>query len=217
MSKLQAILAYRWGKYRFKSSRARGHYISFLPAQKALWYRVPKVASRTITNTLEEELPGQYYYGGREICLSDDYLDAHYKFGFTRNPVKRLESLWRQKVLDVNGMGVSEAVREQLRDFDHFIDWVAEHDLNTCDPHFRKQTALLDVNRMDFIGKLEQFDEDWATVAKRLGLHMPKRMQRRNPSKSISNPISPAQAQRIARLYEADFNAFYPEDPVLHG
>lgn len=110
-------------------------------------------------------------------------------------------------------MGVTEAVREQMKDFDYFIDWVADHDLSRCDPHYRKQVDLLDIPRMDFIGKMENFQNDWAQIMERLGMDADQQLVRRNTTKSNSQRITPAQAAQVAKLYSEDVAAFYPNEP----
>lgn len=213
MNTFQAQLTYKLSKYRFLVTRKDGYYVSFIPKKRALWYLVPKVASRSIKSRLEREFPDSFIYGGREVRLSDGALENWFRFGFTRHPVQRLESLWKQKVHRVNDMGVTEAVREQLKDFDNFIDWVADHDLSRCDPHYRKQVDLLDIPRMDFIGKMENFNADWAQVAEQLGMDPMQELERKNASKISSLHITKAQANRVAQLYAEDIAAFYPNAP----
>ena len=69
------------------------------------------------------EAESDYYYGRKETALREQFASAHFRFAFVRNPVSRLVSLYANKVLDQNDLGVSEAVRNELRDFDAFIDW----------------------------------------------------------------------------------------------
>lgn len=210
MNKFQATVLYKAGKYHHQLSRRRGYFISFLPDQNALWYRVPKAATRSINEMLRTAYPDSYLYGGREVILPSAVVDKAFKFGFTRNPVNRMVSLWQNKIirkLDLKLVGVD---REQLMDFDNFIAWLAEQDRDHGDPHFRKQIHLLDVPKMDFIGQLEHFERDWNVVVRQLGLKTTEHLVHRNATHSSSFSTTNSQSQKIATLFEEDVETFYP-------
>jgi hypothetical protein len=66
---------------------------------------------------------------------------------------------------------------------------------------------------MDFIGKMENFNADWAQVAEQLGMDPMQELERKNASKISSLHITKAQANRVAQLYAEDIAAFYPNAP----
>ena len=212
MNKFQATAIYRAGKYRRLLSRDRGHYFSFLTEQNALWYRVPKAATRSIDAMLSTAYPDSYFYGGEESILSTRVTEQAFKFGFTRHPVSRMVSLWKNKIikqLDLNLVGVN---REHLMDFDNFISWLADQDLDHGDPHFRKQIHLLDVPRMDFIGQFEHFHRDWNLIVNHLDLKTPDQLVHRNATNSASFSPTSSQVQQIATLFAEDVEAFYSSE-----
>ena len=93
-------------------------------------------------------------------------FEAYFKFGFVRNPWDRVVSLYER----------TEAL--QLREkttFDEFVDWI-QYSSATCvhsSPHRYQLDWFVDPNGnvlADFIGKFERLDEDWAFVAKKLGV-----------------------------------------------
>lgn len=157
------------------------------------------------------EAEPDYYYGGYETALREQFASAHFRFAFVRNPVSRLVSLYANKVLDQNDLRVSEAVRNELRDFDAFIEWIGGHDLTSCNPHWRFQSRLIPEEGMDFIGRLETFADDWSACAQRMGLGVPGVLPRANASSSSDLKIRPDQVLRIQQLYQKDMERFYPE------
>ena len=98
--------------------------------------------------------------------IGRNQFEAYFKFGFVRNPWDRVVSLYER----------TEAL--QLREkttFDEFVDWI-QYSSATCvhsSPHRYQLDWFVDPNGnvlADFIGKFERLDEDWAFVAKKLGV-----------------------------------------------
>ncbi|MEZ5146215.1 MAG: sulfotransferase family 2 domain-containing protein [Bacteroidales bacterium] len=80
----------------------------------------------------------------------------HFKFCFIRNPWDRLVSCYSNKVL-----------RKKLypecwgKDFSYFIHFLTRQHLPTADGHIRLQTSSFPVNDIDFIGRFENFSDDF--------------------------------------------------------
>ena len=153
-----------------------------------------------------------YLYGGHECAVPERKLDGLFCFGFVRNPVSRMVSLHRNKVINTNDLGISEMERGELRDFNAFIEWIAAHDLTKCDGHWRLQTRLLNCERMDFIGRLESFDSDWNALVRQLDWGMTKPLVKKNRSQAQHDGVTADQIRRITTLYREDFDAFYPDE-----
>jgi hypothetical protein len=135
-----------------------------------LWFRVAKVGTRTIFKHFEQnglkldaEHPMSVYY---PVTAYDDY----FKFAFVRNPWDRIVSCWHNKVLGMNYFRFSEAELTEMQHFSSFVAWVGRLNIETCDPHLRLQCRLIDLNHIDFIGRLEHFSTDLATIFRRLGI-----------------------------------------------
>ena len=213
MRRAQALNLYRKGKYTQLLTGRSGYMLSFIPSKDAVWYRTPKVGSRSIDAMLAEHF-SDYLYGGMECAIPPRKLDGLFRFGFVRNPVSRMVSLHRDKVINTNGLRVSESLREELRDFNAFIEWIAGHDLTKCNGHWRLQTRLLDCQRMDFIGRLETFDSDWNALVHQLDLGISRPLVKKNASRAQHDVVTADQIRRITTLYREDFEAFYPNEPV---
>ena len=126
-------------------------------------------------------------------------------FAFVRNPVSRMVSLHRNKVINTNDLGISEMERGELRDFNAFIEWIAAHDLTKCDGHWRLQTRLLNCERMDFIGRLESFDSDWNALVRQLDWGMTKPLVKKNRSQAQHDGVTadqiPAHRNLVSRRF----------------
>lgn len=98
-----------------------------------------------------------------------------------------------------------------MQDFDRFLSWVEGQDVMKCDEHLRAQTSIIDIPNMDFIGRFENFDEDFAKVAAQLGTPYKKEV-RLNVNRSTKKvALTDDQRRRLQRIYRKDYEVFYPE------
>lgn len=151
-----------------------------------VWFRNPKVATRSLLELFDETIPDEQL--SRLSLRPYPTLDlaGYFKFGFVRHPLDRFVSVWQNKVLDTNGIGVPGPVRRRNRDIVRFAEWVAEQDLRdpvATDRHLVLQTRLVDLSQVDFVGRMETLDRDVATVCERVGLP-----RRRPPRRNASTP-----------------------------
>jgi hypothetical protein len=93
-------------------------------------------------------------------------FESYFKFGFVRNPWDRVVSLYERKE--------ATQLRQQMS-FEQFVEWI-KLSSSTCihsSPHRYQLDWFVDADGnilADFIGRFERLTEDWAFVAKRLGL-----------------------------------------------
>lgn len=134
----------------------------------------------------------------------------YYRFAFVRNPWDRLVSCWQNKVIAKNYFGSSHDVLLEMQIFKNFLTFVEDLDLETCDPHLRSQSRLIDLNSIDFIGRFETFQENLTQVIKILGLDSIV-IDRKNASRfrsDYSDYYDESLKDRLARLYRRDINIF---------
>ena len=102
----------------------------------------------------------------RRVAIGQKQFETYFKFGFVRNPWDRVVSLYER----------TEA--QQMRDkmtFDEFVDWI-QYSSSTCihsSPHRYQLDWFVDPDGRvlaDFIGRFERLEEDWALVARKLGI-----------------------------------------------
>src|SRR5438445_210556 len=113
----------------------------------------------------------------RRLEIGRQQFQSYFKFGFVRNPWDRVVSLYeRREALEL---------KAQMT-FDQFADWI-QYSSSTCihsSPHRYQLDWFVDPNGKvlaDFIGKFERLDEDWAFVAKKLGVRETLPPQSSNP------------------------------------
>ena len=174
-----------------------------------VWFRVAKVGTRTIIDHLKSSgitLDVEHAMG---IQYPRAMFDNYFKFAFVRDPFDRLVSCWRNKVLDENHFGLSESQRDDFQDFGQFLNWVELQDLDRGDHHLRKQQRLVDLNHVDFIGRMESFEHDFIRVCETLGISW-RVVPKRNVSITVNDNAALRQENidRVVRLYEIDFQLF---------
>lgn len=192
---------------------------------------VPKVASSSIRNTLRTYAAEACY---KDVPVSRSEMKAtvdrkiHYStttkkllnhrarpflFSFVRNPLSRLYSCYRDKVVN------AASLRDQctLSDygihfgmtFNQFVARVAELPDDQSDQHFRSQHKFVTYQEtlvVDYLGKFENFENDWAYIGSRYGISLPSRTRRvSGPSvAAVELPLDFAVATRALKRYEED-------------
>jgi len=131
-------------------------------ANNYIWLRNPKVASTTILLHFKKHTKISYSKD-RAVCKGTrPPYDKSFKFAFVRNPWERLVSFYTMEL----------KIFTPLFDktFHDFIDYIDNNniDLNRCNRHFRLQTSLYPINDIDFLGRFENFKNDFNFVCKKL-------------------------------------------------
>lgn len=172
--------------------------------KKFVWFRVAKVGTRSIYAILNENhinLSVDQY----NIKLQPKYAD-YFKFAFVRNPWDRIVSCYFNKVVSQAYPAFKDCFG---KDFDYFVDFINRTNLENADAHIKLQTALIPVNYMDFIGKIENFEEDLKYVGQSLGISINTIPQM---NRSIHEHYSKYYTERtkkiIERKYKKDIKAF---------
>ena len=95
-----------------------------------------------------------------------------------------------------------------MRHLTEFIDYVAQLDLDRCDPHLHRQASLIDLDRVEFVGRFERFTEDFSAVCGRLGLPDSFGHQNRSDHAHYSAYYDDRTAEIVGRFYERDARLF---------
>lgn len=147
-------------------------YINYNSGSRLLWYNNPKCCSTTI-----KELIGSWQkyrrHGHSKFKLEN--INDYKSFGFVRNPYERIFSAYKMlKILNVkhhiskivsNPITMKKFVKFPESDFNKFIDQVSERKYwnDHIDPQVNYLPVLSGI-KIDFIGKVENFDNDWMTL-----------------------------------------------------
>jgi len=141
----------------------------------------------------------------RRLEIGRQQFESYFKFGFVRNPWDRVVSLYeRREALEL---------RAQMT-FDQFADWI-QYSSSTCihsSPHRYQLDWFVDPNGKmlaDFIGRFERLQEDWAFVAKKLGLSKTLPHTRANPRpRHYSEYYTPRTRRLIEEKFKVDIETF---------
>ena len=190
-----------------------GYNLTISHQHRFVWYRVAKVATRTILShfathgvTLDVSHAMRMRY---PTALFDDY----FKFAFVRHPLDRFISAWRNKVVLNNYFGFDDDMLEHMRQIENFARWTAQQDLSALgdvDHHLALQTRLIDLNHVDFLGRLETFDDDFAAVCTRIGVPAspPDPRNQTSPHGVGRETVSDELTSIVAEMYRRDYQVF---------
>lgn len=122
--------------------------------------------SKEMLNPFDKKHSGFYTLKSFKKKWPDLYL-----FAFVRNPLSRLYSSYANKVLDAKKLGIKNQFKEFGvtfdTTFDEFVRIVADLPDHLSDRHFRSQSWFVSLDGvlvLDYMGKLESFNEDWEVL-----------------------------------------------------
>jgi hypothetical protein len=131
---------------------------------------------------------------------------AHYfRFTFVRNPWDRMVSNWKMFNRKPGRIQQLRSMTDQdLSAFDAFVRFAIDHPNH----HWQPQVRFLP-DSVDFIGRLETFDRDFAVVCDRIG-RADRSYEAANslPSAHYSSFYSPETIEQVASFYSEDVEAF---------
>jgi hypothetical protein len=224
------------------NNKKRMEYATWVDYKRGYFYvETPKVACSTVKTTLQQisgfELPKDimtiHYRQPEERFVGNAFtageLDVEivnnslFKFCFIRDPVDRLLSAFKDKIVRSKGafwdkyrddIVVARSLESTLNiNFEDFVYYVKSLNDSVRDIHWRSQYALLrpDMIQYDFIGHQENFNVDFAYVLGRIGC--------KDFRKFIGNKVNSTVVERksdidaglkmvIRKIYEDDYKHF---------
>lgn len=178
-----------------------------------LWFRVAKVGTRTLLGYFRDHgIPLDVEHAARlryPTALFSDY----YKFAFVRHPLDRFVSAWRDKVIHYNHFGFDEETHARMQRIEAFAEWAAGQDLadlERVDRHLALQVRLVDLTQVDYLGRLETFDADFAAVCDhlRLPVVVPEARNQSVPRGGPDPEHSEDLVAIVREAYRLDFQVF---------
>ena len=198
-----------------------GDHTSFAPFVKtsSIFVHIPKTAGIAVSDALYGEM------GGAHAAI-DDYMLAFsrreftnfFKFGFVRNPWDRLVSAYeflRGGALSKSDYAWYQREIENCGDFKNFvIDWLSSErlfDSIFLIPQYKFVCYPLTTKcALDFMGRYETLDRDFATISKRLSIKVS--LSALNVSKRESmdyrSYYDSAARDKVAEIYKVDVEKF---------
>jgi Sulfotransferase family len=179
--------------------------------QRFLWFRVAKAGNRTILNHLTQNARPMDAPHAIGVHYCPRLYTDYFKFAFVRNPWDRLVSCWNDKVVVKSGgiFGFSESQAAEMLRFENFVDFVSGVNVKDCDPHLRLQCEAIDLNNVDYLGRLETFEADFREICGRLGIPCDA-IESRNvhPRKHYREYYTDELREKVARIYQRDVQIF---------
>lgn len=165
---------------------AGGYTLQGFDRHRCIFVHIPKCAGESVCQSLFGNHGAGHYplTTFRKVFSPADYA-AYFKFAIVRNPWDRLLSAYR--FLQRGGFNSADRrwAEQHLADygdFSHFVrEWVTPDNIRSW-VHFRPQSDFLRTPTgapgIDFIGRFENIEADFAQVCHRLGLQ--RQLQTRN-------------------------------------
>ncbi|QZY30052.1 sulfotransferase family 2 domain-containing protein [Nocardioides coralli] len=191
---------------------ARPYNIAISQTHRFVWFRNAKVGTRTILTYLLEQHDDTELLVASAIPYPVHAFADWFKFALVRHPLDRFISSWQDKVHRQNHFRFDPPTRERMQTIENFAAWVAEQDLGSADTdrHIRLQTRMVDLTHLDYLGRMETFDADFAHVCRVVGLpeRVPERRNQSTPRGVTRENASAELRSIIEEQYRIDYQVF---------
>lgn len=141
--------------------------------------------------------------------------DGFFRFVIVRNPWVRLHSAFNDKTKVCAGTNFQPNYYKKYNksSFAEFVnkEYKRFKTGRKFNPHHRQISDLFEEDWPDFIGKLENINEDWSVVLGRLGIksaQLPLENQRGSAHHSMADYYSVDQIKMVEEMYEEDIRRF---------
>ncbi|MCF7798843.1 sulfotransferase family protein [Candidatus Woesearchaeota archaeon] len=154
--------------------------------------------------------------------LSSDFK-SHYSFTFIRNPFERLVSCYVNKFEEYERWDKIFLFEKyylfgylkKTDSFAQFVKKVAKLPDFLSDSHFQSQYSRIYRRGklvVDFIGRMENFSEDFAVLKKKFLLANPPHINKTKKKYSWKDYYTPELARLVYRRYKKECDLWYPEE-----
>lgn len=203
-------------RWRIADMRGRGVYSGYPNRYRCVFIHIPKAAGTSVAQTLFGEGSRHLRYTEYEKANPRKFRE-YFKFSFVRNPWERLYSAY--SFLKKGGMNEMDKVwaSEYLagfNDFDSFVKgWVTPANIRSWVHFYPQHYFICDdaLNlKMDFVGRFETLQNDFAYVQQRLNMPATP-LPHINPSagqESYVDFYSDESREIVASVYNDDIRLF---------
>jgi hypothetical protein len=189
-----------------------GYNLTISHGHRLVWYRVAKVATRTIRHHFTEHGVEMDVDHAMRVRYPTALFADYFKFAFVRDPLDRFISAWQDKVVNMNYFRFDDATHARMQRVEEFARWTADQNLGAVpgtDQHLALQSRLVDLNQVDFVGRLETFDRDFAEVCQRVGAPaVPARPRNQTGAGQRREQVSDDLRYLVATMYQRDYQIF---------
>ena len=180
--------------------------------KKYIWFLIPKCGSNSIRIFLHKN---------SEIVSNEKLKEAvhtgidwknYFKFIIVRNSWDRLLSAWQDKAQNQWNANY-QFPQFRIQYFRQFHDKDFSFFVKNCkinrDPHLRPISDLVDISGIDFIGKLENLQEDFNIICDKIGIpHQQLPYKNKSNHKHYTEYYDDETRQIVAEKYAKDIEYF---------
>lgn len=208
--------------------------IWLLEKERIGYIQIPKVATRSIQHALVRHLISDPAIKDSAIDkklikmtepqhsahmslgrIRRDIKNKYFLFSFVRNPVTRIYSCYKNKVLDQRTTGGRNILSNHgihlEMDFPAFVDTIIQIPDRKIDRHLRSLAWFLSDAEglvVDYVGKLETFRDDWEYLRSQYGLQIPTHHNKSSRAQKMSTVCSKTTLEKIIGRYSRDIELF---------
>ncbi|WP_240207231.1 sulfotransferase family 2 domain-containing protein [Vibrio sp. CyArs1] len=203
--------------YKVKYKKALGLYKHFqtkFHENESIFIHIPKAAGTSLVNSVYGTKTSQHSTWRDYYKEDSNFFNKYYKFSFVRNPYTRcisafnylkkggkgpMDLYWKKKFIDgfesfddfvING-GLKKAIKKR-----------AEHFIPQCEFLCNENDKIM----VDFVGKLENIDNDFSFLEKKIKIK--QSLEKNNISQEQNKKMSNEAKLIIAECYKKDFLLF---------
>lgn len=200
-----------------KLRNQEGHVYQRFEMTKSIFIHIPKAGGISIIQSLYGEQAGGFGHPTYQRFLKlygKKRFKAYYKFTFIRNPWDRLYSAYG--FLKKGGMNhqdeqFSKQVLAEVETFEDFVmHWLTPERVNSW-VHFLPQYTFITNEKgdliVDFVGRFENFENDFDTISNHIGVHRPLIHLNKTKGKkkqSYREVYTDAMKDKVGKLYKKD-------------
>ena len=178
--------------------------------QKYVWFRVAKTGTRSVLHFLNKNskiksgFPPRQERRRKLWGYGKTYkprFDKYFKFTIARNPWDRLLSFYKNKL--------NTSIIKGSPSFNKFVHRLHKYNLKTCNLHYRLQTQMFPLNKIDYIVRFENLQEDFNIVCDKIGIPH-KKLPHKNKTKHehYTEYYDEETREIVAELYAKDIEYF---------
>ncbi len=199
-------------KAKYRKQKSNIYSLKVLEKKKAIFVHIPKCAGISINQTLFGNLGGGHRTLEEYIhVFGADCLSEYFKCTMVRNPWDRLVSAY----FFLQKGGLNERNRlwfdkelGRFEGFDDFVkNWITETNIWKTQ-HFRPQVHyIIDPEKqvkMDFVGFLENIQDDFRTIAKRVGIKQKLPGSNKSRHSMYADCYTDQTREIVAKVYAKD-------------
>ena len=191
--------------------------VSTSKTKKFAWFRMPKVASSSIKENLKSSINEDIKL--RQRLDSIDIDDDYFKFTFVRNPWDRIASCYRNKIQKRWKTRPSPSLKQKGLYFENnnltlkeFLTILEKKDNRFYNIHWAPQTIIVDMDKMDFIGRFENLEEDWKYICEKVKIEytkLPHLLKTKPENKSYRDYyLDQESIDIVSRIYAKEIELF---------